>query len=59
METYQFYLDLTPQSPNQKCFSRIVTCEDPSEDGLDRFTNDIIIDGRFLPIEDDITYKKL
>ena len=59
METYQFFLDLSNQGKPYKFFSRIVTCNDPKEDGLDRFVDDINNDGRYLAIEDDISYQQL
>lgn len=59
METYQFYLNLTNQGKPNKAFSRIVTCTDPTEDGLIKFIDEVTKDGRFLPIEDDIHYQLL
>ena len=59
METYQFYLDLSNQGKPGKAFSRIITCNDPLEDGLDRFIDDVNKDGRYLAIEDDISYREL
>lgn len=59
MKTYQFYLNLTNQGKPNKAFSRIVTCMDPTNDGLLKFIEEVNRDGRFLPIEDDIHYQLL
>ena len=59
METYYFYLGLNNQGLKGKQFVKTINCKDPREDGLDRFIEQINLDGRFFPIKNDITYRKL
>ena len=59
MEVYQFFLKLDNLGFPGKTWSKIVRCADPNKDGLERFINDINAAKRFLPVEKDITYKKL
>lgn len=58
METYYFYLSLRRQGLNKQ-FVKVINCKDPFEDGLERFVEQINLDGRYLPIEDDIAFRKL
>ncbi len=59
MVVYQFFLELDKQGCPNKSLSKIVRCADPLEDGLTRFINEINEDGRYLPIVNDIKFKKL
>ena len=59
METYYFYLGLNNQGLKGKQFVQVITCKDPDDDGVERFTERINLDGRYLPIKEDIKYRKL
>ena len=59
MVVYQFFLELDKQGCPTKSLSKIATWADPLEDGLTRFINEINEDGRYLPIVNDIKFKKL
>jgi hypothetical protein len=59
METYYFYLGLNRYNLKGRSFVRVITCKDPNVDGLQTFTQHISLDGRYLPIVEDITFRKL